>query len=334
MNAWPQKPMGIGQILDRTFNVYRKHFGKFFLLTLIFFAPLYIAQEIMLNDLTSMSMLPDTNVEPFSDEYFENMAGNEPDFDNVWMAVLFLLLIIPLTFLVSTPISTATAVFMVKREMDGHEVSMKEEIKRAFSRFWPLAGSMTVYGLIAIGMFLAIFLVLTIVVVVIAAIGAGSISELAIEDFLSDPATLIIGGVLYVLVLMALMLVPSYFLIRWAFFMPAVAMETGGIGLSKSWNLTKGNFWRVFGIYFVIMLMTSTFLFAFQMIAIFALQNSIIGLLLQNLLTLLISPLGLIAYAITYFDLVLRKEGADLEAMLLGPSALIQPQEEPEMKHE
>jgi len=334
MNAWPQKPMGIGQILDRTFNVYRKHFGKFFLLTLIFFAPLYIVQEIMLNDLTSMSMLPDANVEPFSDEYFENMTGNEPDFDNVWLAVLFLLLIIPLTFLVSTPISTATAIFMVKREMDGHEVSLKEEIKRAFSRFWPLAGSMTVYGLIAIGMFLAIFLFLTIVVVVIAAIGAGSISELAIEDFLSDPATLIIGGVLYVLILMALMLVPSYFLIRWAFFMPAVAMETGGIGLSKSWNLTKDNFWRVFGIYFVIMLMTSTFLFAFQMIAIFALQNSIIGLLLQNLLTLLISPLGLIAYAITYFDLVLRKEGADLEAMLLGPSALIQPQEEPEMKHE
>lgn len=326
MNAWPQKPMSIGQILDRTFSVYRKHFGKFFLLMLIFFAPLYLVQEMMITDFTSLSVFPDSSVEPFSDEYFENLDSSA-EFENVWVAILFLILLIPLTFLVSMPVSTAAITFMVKAQMDGREVSMKESIKQAFSRFWPLAGSTVVYGLIAFGMLLGIILLTVLFIVIIAAIGSDSIGELALDEVISDPATVIIGGVLYIFILLLLMLIPGYFLLRWGFYLPTVAMEEGGIGLKKSWNLTKGNFWRIFGIYFVLMMMTSVFTAVFQMITLLALQNSIIGLLLQNLLTLLVYPLGFIAYAITFFDLQLRKEGADLQA-LLQSAPQMQPIEE------
>lgn len=320
MSAWPQKPMSIGQILDRTFTMYRKHFGKFFLLMLIFFAPLYVIQEMMLNDIASLSMLPDGSADPLSGEYLNNLDGST-DFANGWLAVLFLVLIIPLTFLVSTPISTATVVYMVKAQMDGREVNMKEGIKRAFGRFWPLAGSTIVYGLIAFAMVLAIVLFIAVIAGIIAAIGVGSLGELGFEQLFSDPATLIVGGVLSFILFLVLLLVPGYFLIRWGFFMPAVAMEAGGIGLKQSWNLTKGNFWRVLAVYIVIILMTTVFTIAFQMITLFVLPNSIIGLLVQNLLTLLISPLALIAYAFTYFDLQLRREGTDLEALIMPESS-------------
>ncbi|NGQ93841.1 ABC transporter ATP-binding protein [Brevibacillus sp. SYP-B805] len=317
MMAWPQKPMSVGQILDRTFSVYRKHFGKLFLLTLILFAPLYLIQEVALNDAGNMPFWPtfDTDV-PFSERFLESYSesGEEP---SVGLLILFFVVAL-LTGLVSTPISMAAVVFMVQSVMRGETVELGKALKQSFRRYWPLLGSCLVYGLIVFLMCIGFFMVLMLVIFGVAAIGSGG--DESIQQFFANPLSALLGGVSVLLFFLVLLVPFCYFLLRWGFFLPAVAVEKVAPGIDKSWKLTKGNFWRILGVYLVMMTIAVVFTMMIELLVLVSLGQSILGLLVQNLLTLMLMPLSSVAYAVTFFDLRIRTEGTDLEALLAEPA--------------
>ena len=98
-----------------------------------------------------------------------------------------------------------------------------------------------------------------------------------------------------------------YLMVGWIFLWQAALLE--GLGpiaaLSRSWALVKGNWWRVFGIMLVLVLIA---------VAI----NAILGLIPvvgEIIGSILVAPIVITSATLLYYDLRVRKEGYSLEAL-------------------
>ncbi|MEO8295455.1 MAG: hypothetical protein ABI613_08075 [Gemmatimonadota bacterium] len=107
---------------------------------------------------------------------------------------------------------------------------------------------------------------------------------------------------------------------------PSLVLEdiTPSAALSRSWNLTKGFRWKMFGLLVILVI-----IIAIPSIAISFLDPSagaaglmgqastqaLVWIVLQQLATILVYPLLYCALTIAYYDLRVRKEGFDLELL-------------------
>ena len=102
-----------------------------------------------------------------------------------------------------------------------------------------------------------------------------------------------------------------YFGIRWFGIAQAVILEAKSPreALSRSSDLVKNTWWRVFGILIVVGIIAG---------AIGSILGITVGLIPwigQSLVTMLVMPIGVIGATLLYYDLVFRKEGYSLETM-------------------
>src|SRR5699024_10632774 len=126
----------------------------------------------------------------------------------------------------------ASILFGVNRIRKEETFTAGSLIKQAFSRLVPLAGSTLILGFIAVAIFIAVFIVFTIVAGVM----------------FTDPVVALIG----VLILLFAIFIGFVLLFtRWGFYLAAVAFKEGFPGIPQSWRLTKNNTWRVFGLFLV-----------------------------------------------------------------------------------
>lgn len=319
MNQTPLAPMGVGKLLDRSFSVYRQHFGAFFLLALLLFGPLLLLQNLMLMDLTSMPFLyQETSEEEFWEALAERFTSSDAFLtESIALVLVYLFLILPIMTLVSYPQLVGSSLLMTRAVVDGSPVGIKQALRQSFSRFWPLAGSTILYILIMIGIFFAftLFCVLFFFLCAVA-IGVSFEGLFAGTDEVGSILAVLLILVAYLVFLVGVMLVPGFFILRWGFYLPYVLLEEEGVGLGKSWNLTKGNFWRLFALYFVLMVIYSTLSGGMQIMLAGALGTSLVSSLLQILISCLLMPWMMIVYALAYLDLRVRKEGTDLQALL------------------
>jgi hypothetical protein len=109
-----------------------------------------------------------------------------------------------------------------------------------------------------------------------------------------------------------LLIIPGVYLaVRFAFVGQAVVLEQRGVfeSLSRSGELVKDNWWRLFGIglTFVIGLAIAEGIVQLVLTVIF---HGLGGILAQNLVSpILFTPIEYIALTLLYFDLRIRKEG-------------------------
>jgi hypothetical protein len=172
---------------------------------------------------------------------------------------------------------------------------------------------------------------------------AGAVTLAAIEVMLGRPATLLstLAGTLrrylallaqvliYVLaVVPALLCLPvaAWIFIRWSVAVPALLAE--GIGpvqaLRRSWELTRGHWWRLFGILVVVYLLAYV---VSSVLGIFALPLAIlvpfvpdvvrgaVALTVTTLASALVAPIEYLCVVLLYFDLRVRKESFDLDQL-------------------
>jgi len=102
-----------------------------------------------------------------------------------------------------------------------------------------------------------------------------------------------------------------YFGIRWFGIPQAVILEAKSPieALSRSSDLVKNNWWRVFGVLIVLGLIAG---------AIGSMLGVTVGLIPwigEILVTILVMPIGITGITLLYYDLVFRKEGHSLEIM-------------------
>lgn len=112
--------------------------------------------------------------------------------------------------------------------------------------------------------------------------------------------------------------------VRLIFTSQAVVLEGRGAidGISRSWALTRDYFWRTLGYVLVIALVVFFIAGVPALVITLPLQflipdqlmlQTVINTVVSTILNVIVTPFGLIAYTLMYYDLRIRKEGFDLE---------------------
>jgi len=133
-----------------------------------------------------------------------------------------------------------------------------------------------------------------------------------------------IGFVLLVVPGLAVVFGGVYLAVRWSLSVAAMMAEDIGPirGMSRSWNLVSGQWWRTLGIILIVLIMRAiigaALGFLFGIIAGVAASGDIqlaVVAVGSTILGAIISPLVTIAIVLLYFDLRVRKEGLDLDQL-------------------
>lgn len=139
--------------------------------------------------------------------------------------------------------------------------------------------------------------------------------------------------------LIILILIPSfialiipgiYLAVKLSLTFPAVVVERvgPGTGIRRSFNLTRGNWWRIFGVIVVVFLIEAVINFA----VISVLVPAVVSNASEVAVAVLTTVLNIIVFAITYplwasvltvlyYDLRVRNEGFDLQLLAQGVGA-------------
>ncbi len=291
------KPMGIGRMIDLSFQLYRKHFAKLMSIMLICYGLFYLLQA-MTQGQTVQSMFNMEGIVNYSSADAEPLLSEG---SHGWVVFLF-----GLVFLFLTPVAVASVVFLVYHVMKGEEApSALQLLRMSFKRYGGLLGSSVLFALMMLGFIIAIAIVTMILGMIVAAI---------------------LGGVGIILVSVGVVFTFYYFVIRFMYFLPVVALQEESVGFGRSWSLTRQSFWRLFGLFLVMMLL----IYLFNLVAGFLLalvpMSGIVFALLQMLVNLLTAPILYVVYAVSYFDLRVR-DGMGLEEMInrIGPNFMTPP---------
>ncbi|ERH20767.1 hypothetical protein HMPREF1978_00028 [Actinomyces graevenitzii F0530] len=197
--------------------------------------------------------------------------------------------------------------------------------ERTKSKFLPLIGLNIITSIIS-------GLMMIIGIAVFFALLAGVASTAKTDrEFLQDLSIVLVG--LFILMVIST-LVGSYLSIKFSVASPAMVLENLGVfaAIGRSWSLTRGNFWRLFGINILTAIITSIVAGIFGGIAgalgaIFVVVGSsspedviaslnttyILTMVMSTIAQLLILPFTSSVNALLYIDLRMRKEGLDVE---------------------
>jgi len=284
-----EKPLSFGEILDVTFRIIKENFSRLFLLLFIFLGPLELLQSIS-QSLAGTPFLRAPSSGQGMASFLESLQQTGTS------GGMFDIIYFFLGAFIAVPITYASLIIATDQIRNKEPLKISSILKRAFSRYWALLGGCIVYGLIMFALIFGFFLSLTIFG------GTGMFFGLG-GGF---PAGF--GSRLVVIILLSIcaFCIFLFLMIRWSFFFAAIVFEKVSPGLRKSWRLTRGNVWRLVGLYIVLI----------QLAVHFFLGNSVLATLLISLMTLAISLVTYIAYAVIYFDLRVRNEAMDLQGMI------------------
>lgn len=257
--------MGVGDLLDEVFGLYRRNFRLFVGIVAVLTIPETIVSLLFALHSTPAVFVKRTpsNYDFHGDALLQTLAFGIP---SIVISILFAQLI------------TAALARAISERYLGNEVS----VKQAYA---------------TIGM-------ATLITLVVALLRLG--------------LTLVIG--------LAFFAVPFfYFLVRYAFIAPVIVLERTGVrkAFSRSSELVRGSWWRVFGILSLLVLIVGVMSFVLLFILgavlspILILNHSTAGIIWREIIGgvvgIFIQPIELGALVLLYYDLRIRKEGFDLE---------------------
>lgn len=162
------------------------------------------------------------------------------------------------------------------------------------------------------------------------AAAARSIPALFVAFLVLAPVLLFVLGLSRVLFVPIVLF--AFLAVKWALTSPAIVAERVGPfrGMKRSWQLTRGNWWRSFGILLVLALM-SLVIYAALIFALYASVSSLESISAPALATIdvafilivlvIIYPLSAAILSTLYYDLRVRNEGFDLQLLAQGVGA-------------
>ena len=225
----------------------------------------------------------------------------------------------------ATVLLSGLIIVAVSRSVLGRVASSKEVWERTKSKFLPLIGLNIIISIIS-GLMMIIG-----IAVFFALLASAASTANTDREFLQDLSIMLVG--LFILMVISA-LVGSYLSIKFSVASPAMVLENLGVfaAIGRSWSLTRGNFWRLFGINILTAIITSMVAGIFGGIAgalsaIFVVVGSsspediiaslnttyILAMVMSTIAQLLILPFTSSVNALLYIDLRMRKEGLDVE---------------------
>jgi Membrane domain of glycerophosphoryl diester phosphodiesterase len=303
----PLRPLSAGEILNGAFTSIRQNpaatLGLSAILLTIYGVVSTVAALIIRNQAGSIRL-------PTAGQNLTNAQVHHLVFQIFAIAVPVLLVSVVLAFLVEL-ILTGLLTVVVGRGVLGRKVRMGEAWRIGRSRLAAVFGAWLLTGLILVGLWVALF----ILVIALASANAG-------------------GGAAFVGVVgaIAAFCLTIWFGVKFSLSAPVVVLEGTGPagGLGRSWRLVRGSFWRVFGIFLLAVIIVVAAGLVLEIP--FSLAARIVGnpgqfyglIGTSTAAAVIISAIGsIVAGAVTrpisagitvllYLDMRMRKEGLDL----------------------
>jgi hypothetical protein len=293
MPATTLRPLSLGELLDRTFSLYKENFLLFFGM-MAWPSVLTVAMSLTMQAL-QFAAVPRAGGGGFSVVKFQTMTGS-------------LMLIIVGYWVVYTLALGGTA-FAVAEVYLGKTVTISQAYHKVVRRFWGLMG-LLLWIVLQVG---GIFMVLGVIMVPL---------------MIAAP---VVGAVLMFIFIPVFVVVPVYLLLRYAVSVPALIMEDLSVikAAKRSFQLMKSNVGRAFllglltGIiaYVVMIVFQGPFLVGGMLMAVRGqppLWIMALGAIMGGIGGALASPLLMIGLVLLYYDIRVRKEAFDLQLMM-GP---------------
>lgn len=304
-------PLGLGDLLDRAFRLYRAHFWP-----LLGIAALVLVPVALIDGLLAGSAMA-------SFLGFEESALTGPPDDIAFVTGTFgyLAAVLVATFVYAIANGFASLALTAHNvaTLQQRTLTIGEGLRIAVRRFGAFLGMSIVRWLATLAVALLVFVpILCVFAAWFASIGtAQSDSTLAVMGLLA--LTLIMYAVA-----IALYLVPTIYLsARWIVTVPGMVESSWGAiaSLRGSWRLTRGNVWRCIGYLVLLGLLNAVItnlpaLLLSQIVTIFLPENlmlsSVLSQVAGSVFSILWLPLSVAAIVLLYYDLRVRSEGYDL----------------------
>ncbi|WP_144463373.1 hypothetical protein [Siminovitchia fortis] len=288
------RPKGFGQILDHTFSLSKRHFKDFFLIFLIFMGPIYLLQALI--ELASgVSFFREVGP---GETWFEQVITSFDDTETVNLGADLGIALVGLIAIFLAPVATAAVMFAIDHLRKGEEYTVGSVIKQAFSRYWPMLGSTILFGLIAFGLFVVPIIIITI---------AGVVGAIVLP---------IVGIILAILLFVGFAIGIGLLLTRWSFYFGSVVFKEETPGFSRSWKLTKGRTWVLFGLFIIFSMIITMISVTLELSFMMVLGDSVLLSLIVNAASLFTTMIFTVGYAVMYFDLKVRNDADDLKEMI------------------
>ena len=311
MNEWLEidlRPLRLGELLDRTFVLYRRRFWLFAGILLIPHAVL-LAGNLVVQGLLSPRLVgsqPDPTVNPGA--VFGAIAGGMA----TWV----------LYFIVYS-VALGAATFAISDVYLNRPTTIRGAFQKLRGRIGSLLGLLFVMGILFVLLFFA--------ATFLAAMLAGVLSLLG-------PVA---GGIAAVVVFLGMFVLFGWIMLQFSLAVPALVLERAGVfeSLSRSSQLTKGRRGQIFvGLllvflltYNAIILIQGPFLaagfsdsFKGEAMPFWLAALSLIAAAVSSVLT---GPFAVLVIALFYYDARVRKEALDLRLLLAKAEREGQPAE-------
>lgn len=330
MQATPfQAPLGLGQLLDRVFRLYRLRFGKLVLTAAIFFVPLAVFSALLLGVAMSsyLGLLFNAMDLPTLDEEAIFRASG---------TTIGLGLLVAGVALILGGLAFLATLAQADASVNGKELSVRASVRAGLSRFWAFVGLSLLTALITTGVVLAIYFGAIIVALIFAGLIAGLSALTEGSGFVAVGAVLLMVALVFGLIFV--MLLPIAFLTTRWFVAPVVILteRCGPVSaLRRSWRLTEGSFWRLFGLLILMAVLNSVVLSLplslIQFFAVILLTSQMLGAVngvltgLSYLVSILWYPFLALTLVLVYYDLRVRKENLDLDMRIRALEMAVRP---------
>jgi hypothetical protein len=308
------KPMSLSELLDRTFTLYR---GNFWLFCGTMAVPQVVVAALSIIIYLNPATRTLPNVQPNPQNPFAPLAALVP----------LILVLFEFAFVASIVITVAlgAVTFAVSSLCMGEQASIRKSYSMLRSRFFGLLG-----------------LSLILLIVTIIFVSAGLLAGLIVGGLVGGLLALITPILTAVFVFLALIagIVLSFWLVmRFSVAIPVLLLEGRGVfdSIGRSGILTKGHRWRILAATLVMAFLTFVIRFLFEwpfaLQGFFHPQRTLIPLWQQvgssvmgAISGTLVGSLGMITIVLIYYDVRIRKEAFDLQAMM---AAIAQPPSAP-----
>ncbi len=310
MTSLDLRPLTLGELLDRSFRLYRQHFWLF---VGIMAVPSALALALAL----VVAMInPDQAARPAPDQ----MGRDEAIATMIWfLGMMVVMVVMTVVYLIAYAVALGATTVAVSELYMGRPVTIKGAYAPLRGRIGRLILVLMLLGLRFAGLvFLLLFLV----------------------GFAGGLGTRypIVAGLLLAIGLLGLLALWIWMALRYPVAIPVMVLEDrkARASILRSIELTRGSAFRVFVLllftaivtYAVLAIVQGPFLVAIMMAgpeSSTAFVLNLIGTVAGSVGSALTAPLMIVAFAVLYYDLRVRREGLDLQIMIGNLGAAVPP---------
>jgi hypothetical protein len=282
------RPMQLGEILDATFSIYRRHFALFMRMSLVVVwlpSALWVYFQVRYGGTRAPELF----------EAFEQHTGR---------AILILVVLLLISGAASLLLKAGT-IQVISESYLGHEPKLAPALQLGAAKIWPLLVLLFAKGIIFTIIYIFGALALT-AVFMVGRLGGAAVSLLL----------LLVGGV-------GICWFMAFVGCGYGLTTPAVVLErlsSSFDAFSRSWDLTRGFKLKTFGVWFVTLLIAEVV----PQIVVLTLGFVILGaapalqpflVIVTSLLGILLAPIMPCALTLLYYDLRVRREAFDLQML-------------------